>query len=104
MERGAVIITIEIGMRKRKLPESMRAVDNHFDPALPAHLANRFDGKDLSSPVGDMTDVYHSGLRCDVLLDARGKIVEARWRHRERDLLEHDSVASGALFPGSDHA
>ena len=46
----------------------------------------------------------HLGPRRNRGFDALVQIVEARRRHRKRELAEHDAVAALALQPSGDHA
>ena len=103
VQARAVEITLEVADLEWKLRVRMRAVDNRRDAARARQSADIAYWKNLPRQIGDVAEVNHFRLRGDRLFDARREIREARRRHGELDLLQHDLVARHPLFPGVEH-
>ncbi len=81
----------------------MRAVDDRRDSPRTRHSADVAYWKNLPRQIGDVAEMNHFRLRSDPFFNARREIRQARRRHRELDLLQHDLVARDPLFPRVEH-
>src|SRR2546425_1968188 len=104
VERGPVVVDLEIAQLEREMREGVRAVDDRLNPAAARHARDVAHREELSGEVRDVTEVNDLRLRRDGALDAILQLRDVGGRHRERDLRQLDLVAAYALLPCVDHA
>ena len=104
MQARAVVVAVEIRVLERKVREGVRAVDDHFDAALAAHLADSLDREYLPGEIGDVANVNDAGARRDRALEPLIQIIHDGGGTGKRDGVELDALAAFALPPGSEHA
>ena len=76
VKTGPIVVTSKFAPGKWEVSEGVRAIDDHFDPALPSKLAQSTNREDLAGQIGDMAELYDTRPRSNCFLESLIEVIE----------------------------